>query len=393
MTHARGMKWWGWGDEGVGFTHEDKPDLGPFIKHHIDLDVDQVAAERVAFEDLPIPKPSLPPSLRVALQGAVGADQVSTDPLDRLVHARGKCLRDLVRHRRGDIGRLPDVVVRPASEEEVEAIMRAALGADAVVIPFGGGTNISGSHEDPEDETRAVFSLDLGRMNRVLDVDGASRIAGVETGVFGPHLEEQLNARGWTLGHFPHSFTHSTVGGWITTRSSGMRSDMYGDVADLTRAVRVVTPAGILATRPVPHASTGPSVREMVLGSEGRLGVITEATVHVHRLPERRMILGYLFPSWSEALAAMRDIAEGEASPSVTRASDAPETKFSFATKKDPSLLDRLKSGALAAYLKRRRGYDLDAMCLSFIGYEGTKDYVAAQRKLVGEIVGRHGGL
>jgi alkyldihydroxyacetonephosphate synthase len=390
---TRGMKWWGWGDEGVSFTHDDKPDLGPFIKRHLDLDVERPTARPVAFDDLAVPEPSLAPGLRVALQGAVGADRVSTDPLDRVVHARGKCLRDLIRHRRGDIGRLPDVVVRPGGEDEVEAVVRAALEADAVVIPFGGGTNISGSLEAPEDEARTVISVDVGRMNRVLSIDGASRIARVQPGVFGPHLEEQLNVQGWTLGHFPDSFTHSTLGGWIATRSSGMQSDKYGDVADLTRAVRVVTPAGVLATRPVPHASTGPSVLEMVLGSEGRLGVITEATVHVHRLPERRTILGYLFPSWIEALAAMREIAESEASPSVTRVSDAPETRFSFATKKDPSPIDRLKSSALAAYLKRRRHFDLEAMCLSFIGYEGSKEYVAAQRKLVGKIVGRHGGL
>jgi alkyldihydroxyacetonephosphate synthase len=387
------MKWWGWGDEGVSFTHEDKPDLGPFIKRHLDLDVERPTARPVAFDDLAVPEPSLAPGLRVALQGAVGADRVSTDPLDRVVHARGKCLRDLIRHRRGDIGRLPDVVVRPGGEDEVEAVVRAALEADAVVIPFGGGTNISGSLEAPGDEGRTVISVDVGRMNRVLSIDGASRIARVQPGVFGPHLEEQLNVQGWTLGHFPDSFTHSTLGGWIATRSSGMQSDKYGDVADLTKAVRVVTPAGVLATRPVPHASTGPSVLEMVLGSEGRLGVITEATVHVHRLPERRTILGYLFPSWIEALTAMREIAESEASPSVTRVSDAPETRFSFATKKDPSLIDRLKSSALAEYLKRRRHFDLEAMCLSFIGYEGSKEYVAAQRKLVGKIVGRHGGL
>ena len=387
------MKWWGWGDEGVSFTHDDKPDLGPFIKRHLELDIERVTSRPVAFGELDVPDPVLPPALRVALQGAVGAEQVSTDPLDRVVHARGKCLRDLVRHRRGDIGRLPDVVVRPATEGQVESIVRAALEGDAVVIPFGGGTNISGSLEAPADEERPIISVDVGRMNRVLAIDSTSRIARVQPGVFGPQLEEQLNAQGWTLGHFPDSFTHSTLGGWVATRSSGMQSDKYGDVADLTRAVRVVTPAGLLATRPVPHASTGPSVREMVLGSEGRLGVITEATVHVHRLPERRVILGYLFPSWIEALAAMREIAESEASPSVTRVSDAPETQFSFATKKDPALLDRVKSSALKLYLKRRRKFDLEAMCLSFIGYEGTKDHVATQRKLVGEIVGRHGGL
>jgi alkyldihydroxyacetonephosphate synthase len=393
MTEGRAMKWWGWGDEGVSFTHEDKPDLAPFIKRHLDLDVERSTTRPVAFEDLDLPEPSLPAGLRVALQGAVGAERVSADPLDRLVHARGKCLRDLIRHRRGDIGRLPDVVVRPGSEEEVERVVRAAIDADAVMIPFGGGTNISGSLEAPDEEERPVISVDMARMNRVLSIDDGSRLARVQPGAFGPDLEEQLNARGWTLGHFPDSFTHSTLGGWIATRSSGMQSDKYGDVADLTRAVRVVTPAGTLAIRPVPHTSTGPSVREMVLGSEGRLGVITEATVHVHRVPEQRTILGYLFPSWYEALEAMREIAEGEASPSVTRVSDAPETQFSFATKKDPTLLDRVKSAALKAYLERRRNFDVEAMCLSFIGYEGTKDYVATQRKLVGQAVKRHGGL
>jgi alkyldihydroxyacetonephosphate synthase len=388
-----GMKWWGWGDEGISFTHSDKPALAPFIKRHLGLDVGRETTRPVAFDDLDIPEPALAPELRAALEGAVGGERVSTEPLDRVVHARGKCLRDLIRHRRGDLGRVPDVVVRPRDEDEAAAVMRAALDGDAVLIPFGGGTNISGSLEAPESETRTVISVDMGLMDGLLGIDEESRLARVQAGVLGPRLEEQLNARGWTLGHFPDSFTHSTLGGWIATRSSGMQSDKYGDVADLTRAVRVVTPAGVLATRPVPHTSTGPSVREMVLGSEGRLGIITEATVHVHRVPERRAILGYLFPSWSEALAAMREIAEGEATPSVTRVSDAYETQFSFATRKDPSLLDRLKSKALSEYLERRLDFDLEAMCLSFIGYEGSKDHVAAQRKLVGRVVSRHGGL
>jgi alkyldihydroxyacetonephosphate synthase len=388
-----GMKWWGWGDEGVAFTHTDKPALAPFIKRHLGLDVEGQTARPVAFHDLSIPEPTMAPDLQAALEAAVGSEAVSTDPLDRVVHARGKCLRDLVRHRRGDLGRLPDAVVRPREEDEVAAVMRAVMAGDAVLIPFGGGTNISGSLEAPETEERTVISVDMSLMDRVLDIDEESRLARVQAGVLGPRLEEQLNARGWTLGHSPDSFTHSTLGGWIATRSSGMQSDKYGDVADLTRAVRVVTPAGILATRPVPHTSTGPSVREMVLGSEGRLGIITEATVHVHRVPELRTILGYLFPSWAQALAAMREIAAGEASPSVTRVSDANETQFSFATRKDPSLVDRLKSKVVSEYLRRRRGFDLEAMCLSFIGYEGTKDHVAAQRKLVGQIVSRHGGL
>jgi alkyldihydroxyacetonephosphate synthase len=387
------MKWWGWGDEGVSFSHRDKPALRPFIRRHLEIDVERPAALPVPFEQLSVPEPSLPADLRAELERAAGSDRVSTDPLDRVVHARGKSLRDLVRHRTGDVGRVPDAVVRPEDEDAVAAVLRAGMDADAVLIPFGGGTNISGSLEAPPGETRTVISVDLSRLNRLLDIDDDSRLARVQTGVLGPHLEEQLNDRGWTLGHFPDSFTYSTLGGWVATRSSGMQSDRYGDVADLTRAVRMATPAGMLVTRPVPSTSTGPSVREMVLGSEGRLGIITEATVHVHRLPEERTILGYLFPSWAEGLAAMREIAAGEAAPSVTRVSDAYETAFSFSTKTGDSIVDKLKSKALSVFLERRKNFDLEAMCLAFIGYEGTKGHVSAQRKLAGRIVRRHGGL
>jgi alkyldihydroxyacetonephosphate synthase len=172
-----------------------------------------------------------------------------------------------------------------------------------------------------------------------------------------------------------------------------MQSDRYGDIADMTKGLRVVTPSGTLVTRPVPTTSTGPSVREMVLGSEGRLGMITEATVHVRRIPERRTILGYLFPTFASGLAAMREITASECSVSVTRVSDAHETQFSFAMRKRPTLVDKLQSKALRTFLQRRLRYDLRQMCLSFIGYEGTKGHVAEQRRAVGKIVKRHGGL
>jgi alkyldihydroxyacetonephosphate synthase len=378
------MKWWGWGLEELSFSHADKPGFGPYLHEHIGLDPARIAQRPVAFESLDIPEPVLGDELRGALAQAVGPDWVSTDPMDRVVHIRGKSLRDLVRQRRGDLGRVPDVVVRPADEAQVEAVLRAALDADAVLIPFGGGSSISGSLEAPAPERRTVVSVDMARLDRVLSIDETSRLARVQAGVFGPHLEQQLAARGFSLGHFPDSFTHSTLGGWIATRSSGMQSDRYGDVADLTRAVRVVTPAGVLATRPVPSASTGPSLREMILGSEGRLGVITEATVHVHRVAASRIILGYLFPSWNEGLAAMQEISASEAAPSITRVSDGPETRFSFSTRKTPTPVDRVKSAALRQYLARRRGFDVSQMALSFIGYEGSEQHVAFQRKQVG---------
>jgi alkyldihydroxyacetonephosphate synthase len=386
------MKWWGWGAEDVAFSHEGKPELAPFIQRVLNLDVRRPGISPMSFDELDVPAPQLPDELRSRLEDAGGPEHVSIDDRDRVAHGRGKSLTDLVRQRRGDFGRLPDAVVRPGTEEQVAAILRAALEEDAVVIPFGGGSSISGSLEPEPEETRPVISVDMSRMNRVLSVDATSQLARVEAGVFGPDLERQLGAQGWTCGHFPDSFTYSTLGGWIATRSSGMQSDRYGDIAEITRGLRVATPSGILHIRPLPSTSTGPSVREMVLGSEGRLGVITEATIHVRRVPPERKIIGYLFPSWPAGLAAMRDIAASDASPSVTRVSDAAETAFSFAMREAPTALDRVKSKALQAFLGRR-GWDLEAMCLALIGYEGTRTHVAGQRKLTERIVKRHGGL
>jgi alkyldihydroxyacetonephosphate synthase len=387
------MKWWGWGSEGVEFSHDDKPDLAPFIAKAIGVDVGRKVAAPVRFSELRIPEPELPARLRDALEQAVTAPFVSIDPLDRVVHARGKSLRDLIRQRHGDLARVPDVIVRPGDEDQVSAIVQAALRADAVVIPFGGGSSISGSLEAPAGERRPAISVDLGRLDKVIDIDSDSRLARVQAGVFGPRLEEQLEALGYTFGHFPDSWAYSTLGGWIATRSSGMQSDRYGDISDMVKGLRVVTPSGMLVTRPVPATSTGPSVREMVLGSEGRLGIITEATVHIRRIPEQRTILGYLFPTWAEGLAAMRDLAASDYSVSVTRVSDAPETQFSFAMRVRPTLADQLQSAALKTFLSRRRGFDLDQMCLSFIGYEGGHRHVSAQRRAVGRLVKRHGGL
>ena len=389
------MKWWGWGVDGVAFHHHDKPAFAPFVKAagHPDLSTAQ-AVVPPELESLPVPVPKLTDAFAAQLVEVVGADHVHTDTLDRIVHTYGKSLRDLVRLRRAVIPRIPDVVLYPADEEQVRAIVDLAVAEDAVIIPFGGGTNISGSLEPPADETRPVLSVDLGRMNKVLDIDAESGLARIQAGTLGPDLEEQLGARGWTMGHFPDSFTHSTVGGWVATRSSGMQSDKYGDIADITRGLRLVVPGDVCVLRPLPSTATGPSVREMVLGSEGRLGIITEVTVQVHRLPEQRVIIGYLFPSWEAGLAAMQEIAASDAAPIVTRVSDANETKFSFSTSKAKpglNLSGKIQKGLFTVLEKR--GWDMSKVCLSFIGYEGAKSHVAYEKKLVKAIVSRHGGI
>jgi alkyldihydroxyacetonephosphate synthase len=394
MPDVKHMKWWGWGVEGVGFHHEDKPAFRPFVLNAIDLDVNTTPTAPMSLDDLAIPSPMISDQLLAELTEVVEADNVEQDDLDRLVHTYGKALRDLLRIRAGDLPRVPDVVIYPGNEAEVQLIVDRAVAADAVIIPYGGGSNIAGSLQAPEDETRPVISLDLGRMNQVIDIDEQSGLARIQAGAQGPDLEEQLGARGWVLGHYPDSFTHSTLGGWVATRSSGMQSDKYGDISDIARGMRVVMPGKVLQIRPLPHTSTGPSVREMVLGSEGRLGVITEVTVQVHKVPDVRLILGYLFPSWESGLAAMQEISTSDAHPSITRVSDGKETAFSFATRKKSSgiSISSLISKGLMKVLQRR-GWNLDEVCLSFVGYEGGKAHVTRQKKIVKEIVGKHGGI
>src|SRR5512133_673795 len=394
MPDVKHMKWWGWGVEGVSFHHEDKPAFRPFLIKIIDLDVNTPPVSPMSLDDLPIPAPLISDQLLAELTDVVGADNVVQDDLDRIVHTYGKSATDLLRIRAGDIPRVPDVVVYPGNEAEVQLIVDRAVAADAVIIPYGGGTSFSGSLRPPEGETRPVISVDLGRLNQLIDIDEESGLARIQAGAQGPDLEQQLGEQGWSLGHYPDSFTHSTLGGWVATRSSGMQSDKYGDISDIARGMRVVMPGKVLEVRPIPATSTGPSVREMVLGSEGRLGVITEVTVQVHRIPEVRVILGYLFPSWEAGLAAMQEISTSDAHPSITRVSDANETAFSFATRKKSSgiSLPSLISKGLMKVLERR-GWNLEEACLSFIGYEGGKAHVARQKKIVKDIVGKHGGI
>ena len=394
MPAVKHMKWWGWGVEGVSFHWQDKPAFPAFLSRATGVDVTREPVPPKSIDELDVPAPQISDEVRGRVTDAVGATHVTYDDLDRVVHTYGKSLRDLLRLRAGDLPRVPDAVVYPGSEDDVRALVDLAGEADLVLIPFGGGSNISGSLHPLPEETRTVLSVDLGRLDQVLEVDEDSGLARVQAGVLGPDLEEQLGRRGWTMGHFPDSFTHSTLGGWVATRSSGMQSDKYGDIAHITRGMRVVQPSGTLVVRPVPSTATGPSTREMVLGSEGRLGIITEVTVQVHRIPENRVIQAYLFPSWEAGLAAMQEISTSDAHPSVTRVSDANETEFSLSTRKASKGFSVSSTvGTQLFKFLERRGWDLSQACLSFIGFEGGRAHVAHEKSIVSAIVKAHGGV
>jgi alkyldihydroxyacetonephosphate synthase len=394
VTDVAHMKWWGWGVEGVAFHHEDKPGFAPFILEQLALDLHAVEPSgQPSFDKVTVAKSLISAPFQKSLVDIVGAEYVTTDKLERVVHAYGKSLRDLVRIRANQIERTPDVVVYPANEAEIQKIVDAAVKANAVIIPFGGGSNIGGSLEPLRTEKRVVLSLDLGRLNKVLEIDSDAGLARIQAGALGPDLEEQLTALGWTIGHFPDSFTHSTLGGWIATRSSGMQSDKYGDIADITRGLRLVRPGGTVVIRPIPSASNGPSVRELILGSEGRLGIVTEAWVQVHRVPAKRDVYAYFFPDFATGLKAMQEISESDATPSITRVSDNMETRFSLATSKESHGVTKFVSGTVLPAIFKSKGWNLDEICLSFIGYEGSERHAKLQKKLVDRIVKKYNGM
>ncbi len=386
------QKWWGWGEEGKGYSHHDKPKFAPFVKKIVGVDINTSKTSVPPFSSLDVPTTQLTDELRATLERIVGVEYAQTDDETRVVHAYGKGVRDLVRVRRGELGRVPDAVVYPADEDDVVALVNAAVEHDFVLIPFGGGSNIVAATEAVPGESRNVVVVNMGRMKSLLEIDETSGIARIQAGVFGPDMEEQLNARGWTMGHQPDSFVWSTLGGWIATRSSGMQSDKYGDIADIVRGLRMVMPGQILELRPLPSTSSGPSVQEMVLGSEGRLGVITEAWVHVHRIPEQRELQAYFFASYADGLKACEQIAFSDANVMLARVSDPLETQYIMANGKKSGRVSKLANKAIQAMMVRK-GWDLEKICISFVGFEGSPNHVRYHKGLVDKIIKANNGM
>jgi alkyldihydroxyacetonephosphate synthase len=395
MYTARHMKWWGWGDEAVNFDSNAHPGLWPYAKSVLgiedDIGDDKVNAPPVALETVQLGEAIQHDAFVAELRGTLRPDQICDSRWERVVHAYGKGFRDLFRMRRGMAEGAPDLVLYPENEDDVLTVLRAAARHDVVVIPFGGGSNIAGCLERSESGRMAV-SLDMRRMRRVLSVDVESFTARIEAGAFGPDLEQQLNSYGFTLGHFPDSFLHSTLGGWIATRSAGMQSDKYGKIEDMVVALRMVTPMGVLATRTVPKSSNGIDVNHLCIGSEGTLGVITEATMRVHPSPKSRRTHGYLFPHFEAGIAAMHECVRNECVPSMLRLSDPDKTALSLAFKPPASPLAQTVSKVMKGYLKVK-GFDFARTCLMLTTFEGTRAGGDRQRNQVNAIYRRFGAF
>jgi alkyldihydroxyacetonephosphate synthase len=276
--------------------------------------------------EAPVPAAALRlPAPRLAAPAAL-AGLCSTTDADRAAHARGQSYPDVLRALRGIVEHPPDVVARPRSERDVEALLAWAADANAAVVPFGGGTSVVGGVE-PRVPARfdGALSLDLGALDRVLEVEPVSRAARIGAGARGPVLEEQLAADGLTMRFYPQSFELSTLGGWIATRAAGHFATRATHVDDLVEAVRAITPAGLWASRRLPGSGAGPSPDRLLLGSEGVLGVITEAWVRVQPRPRQRSGRTVRFASFAAGADAVRAVVQARLEPANCRLVDALE--------------------------------------------------------------------
>jgi len=325
---------------------------------------------------------------------------ITTDPEQRVRHARGQSLPDWIAMRSGRLTAFPDGVAYPTSDTEVRDLIQYANQVGACLIPYGGGTSVVGHINPPLGDTPAtglgraersrlgqwpVLTVDMSRLHRLRVFDGTSQLATFGAGVLGPDLEAQLRARGMTLGHFPQSFELSTLGGWIASRSSGQQSFYYGRIEDLFAGGHIETPVGPLDLPAHPASAAGPDLRHLVLGSEGRFGVITAATVRVSPLPQRETFHAAFFPDWESGYTAVREIAQARLPVSMLRLSNAVETETTLV------LAGHERMVGLAERALGTLGLGEDK-CLLLFGVTGRHKMVKRARKELVTLAREHGG-
>lgn len=373
------MKFQGWGDPQKRYDLESRPQLWDFIYAQTGLK-NELAAPAVPLESIVVPPSRGDGRFLTEVAAAVGGEAVDTSVKARLHHTYGKSYRDLLRARAGKLARVPDAVLFPRSREHVEAILRLASAHDVQVVPFGGGTNIVGGVEMEPSHGALAVTVSLRRMNRVVAIDRESLTARIEAGALGPELEAELNAQGYSLGHFPDSFEFSTLGGWLATRSAGMQSDAYGKIEDMVVSLTLCTPRGTLVTRQVPRSSTGPDLNHVAVGSEGTLGLIVEAVMRVHRLGAREY-RGVLVPGFENGITLARALTHRGALPTTTRIANPQETALGFAMKPRASGAAAWFARGFKAYLKHVKRFPMQDACLMIIGFEAESMAEVARRR------------
>jgi alkyldihydroxyacetonephosphate synthase len=366
------MRWDGWGDpaEAAVLSAAQLAMVHDLLEVSA-ADVDAVPRAQVRLRPSALTAPDV-----AALAEVVGAAWVSTADADRLPRAGGKSTPDLLRRKDRGEQDAPDGVVVPGDEDEIGRLLAVCADRRLAVVPFGGGTSVVGGLEPERGGLRAVVSLDLRRFDRLESLDEVSHEAVLGAGLTGPAAERVLAERGFELGHYPQSFRYATIGGFAATRSSGQASAGHGRFDEMVRGLRVVTPVGVLDVgRPAPRTAAGPDLRQLFLGSEGVLGMITAVRVRVHPVPEVRAHEAWRFPDFASGADALRAVVQLGTGPTVLRLSDEVETALNLATVDDAG-------GAGAG----------PGGCLAITAFEGPAGLVAQRQAATRAVLAAHGG-
>lgn len=382
MSSPPPLRWWGWGD----CEAELSPGLAILLHDELGVPLGSHAPP-AGREAVSLPASALQGHPLTGQLGAICGDAVvRLDDESRLVHAAGRSYLDLVNLRSAHIDAAPDAVVLPVDETQVAAVLRACARAGCAVVPFGGGTSVVGGVAPLRGRHAAVIALSLRRLNSLVSVDPGSLVATLQAGMTGPEAEAALSGYGLTLGHFPQSFEYATVGGFAATRSAGQASGGYGRFDEMVLGLRLVAPSGELHLAAHPASAAGPSLTQLVVGSEGRLGVITEVTVRVRRRPAQQRYEAWSFPGFGDGTEALRELAQGHLVPDVARLSDPEETRVGMAMAAHGGAIESLG----LRYL-RARGHQRG--CLLVLGWDSDAALTGARQAEARAVVRRHRGI
>ncbi|NOY77312.1 MAG: FAD-binding oxidoreductase [Calditrichaeota bacterium] len=380
-------KWWGWGDVHKSYDLTHRPHFWPYLRSRLDIP-DHPVLPPPSMDDITISPPRLSGTVLESLKDILPVTGMDHSKEARLIHAYGKSYHDLIRIRKKIMTQVPDVVLFPENETEIEGIINWAATNRVALVPWGGGTSVVGGVEAVSSKGQAgLAAVDLKRMNRILTLDRQSLLADCEAGIRGPELEQQLQKKGLTLAHYPESFEFSSLGGWVAARSAGQQSTKYGKIEDMVESIRLISPSGMLETPHVPAAANGPDLDQLILGSEGILGVISRVRVRLKPLPERKQYTALLFRSFDEGAAAVQKILQSGLRPATIRLSDAEETDFVFSLLEEKSNRWANAFQTLGLNYLKKRGFLPHQRSFMILGLEGTVASVKTEWRQIRKII------
>ena len=381
------------GDRYPGLSGQTLPDLLPWFRKVVEIDFPLEPGE-AHFELPPVPEPRPAQAFLDDLGRILKPDQISIDPAQRLRHGHGHTVSEINAVRTNGFDRVPDYVVYPASEDEVTAIVRAAVHNGVVLMPFGGGTNVTEALRCLPYEERPIVSVDMTRLDRIEWIDPVNRMAKIQAGAAGRLIQEQLAQHGFTMGHEPDSVEFSTLGGWIATNASGMKKNRYGNIEDILLDVTVVSALGKLErNQVVPRESIGLDPKLWVIGSEGSLGIITSAVVKLFPVPQERRYGSVVFKKFESGLAFMYDLAQMDSYPASVRLVDNLQFQFGQVLKPASKGAKKVKSKVEKWLVTGPLGFDPAEMVAVTLVFEGTKEEVERQERLVYRLAKKHKGF